>query len=66
MGGGSFHPSTLISATQLAVAVGEEVPNTETSFFPEQSTFSQVDRKLMAKLKDEEALGETRERIGFL
>ena len=28
--------------------------------------FSQVDKKLMAKLKDEEALGDTRERIGFL
>ena len=25
MGGGSFHPSTLISATQMAVTVGEEV-----------------------------------------
>ena len=25
VGGGSFHPSTLISATQLAVAVAEEV-----------------------------------------
>ena len=33
VGGGSFHPSTLISATQLAVAVGEEVLNTKTPFF---------------------------------
>jgi len=49
VGGGSFHPSTLISATQMAVSVAEE-----------------VDRKLMSKLKDEEALGDTRERIGFL
>ena len=66
MGGGSFHPSTLISATQLAVAVGEEVQNTEAPFFMQQITFSQVDKKLMAKLKDEEGLGDTRERIGFL
>jgi len=49
VGGGSFHPSTLISATQMAASVAEE-----------------VDRKLMSKLKDEEALGDTRERIGFL
>ena len=70
VGGGSFHPSTLISATQLAVAVGEEVPGLTWPFFLHKtcinSTFSQVDRKLMAKLKDEEALGDTRERIGFL
>jgi len=49
VGGGSFHPATLVTATKLAVTVGTE-----------------VDRKLIAKLKQEEQLGETREKIGFL
>ena len=66
VGGGSFHPSTLISATQMAVSVAEEVYFEISILGPKKLSDFQVDRKLMSKLKDEEALGDTRERIGFL
>ena len=50
----------------MAVSVAEEV-YFETSILSPKKLFDfQVDRKLMSKLKDEEALGDTRERIGFL
>jgi exosome complex component RRP42 len=49
LGGGSFHPATLVAAGQLAVAVAGE-----------------VDAGLGAALAREEALGESRERVGFL
>lgn len=49
VGGGSFHPGTLVSATKMAVSVGTE-----------------VNRVLMAKLEQEEMLGDNREKIGFL
>ena len=66
VGGGSFHPSTLISATQMAVAVAEEVFFEISNSSLKKLFYFQVDRKLMSKLKDEAALGDTRERIGFL
>ena len=49
VGGGSFHPATLLSATKMAITVGTELNNA-----------------LMLKLKQEENLGESREKIGFL
>jgi len=49
VGGGSFHPATLVSATKMAVSVATE-----------------INRVLMAKLDQEELLGENREKIGFL
>lgn len=49
IGGGSFQPNSLHSATKQAVEVG-----------------TLLNRKLMIKLKQEEALGRTREKVGFL
>eukprot|EP00092_Neocalanus_flemingeri_P027564 GFUD01029905.1.p1 GENE.GFUD01029905.1~~GFUD01029905.1.p1 ORF type:complete len:293 (+),score=89.54 GFUD01029905.1:76-954(+) len=49
VGGGSFHPATLLAATKMAVTVGTE-----------------LNRVLMVKLDQEEKMGETREKIGFL
>lgn len=49
VGGGSFHPATLLAATKMAVTVGTE-----------------LNRALVAKLQQEEQIGENREKIGFL
>jgi len=49
VGGGSFHPGTLASATKLACSVG-----------------TQLNKALTNKIKQEEILGEDREKIGFL
>jgi len=49
IGGGSFHPATMLSATKLAISVGTELNNA-----------------LMVKLIQEEKMGESREKIGFL
>ena len=50
----------------MAVSVAEEVYFEISILGPTKLSDFQVDRKLMSKLKDEEALGDTRERIGFL
>ena len=49
VGGGSFHPATLLTATKMAVTVGTE-----------------LNRVLVAKLEQEEQIGENREKVGFL
>ena len=49
LGGGSFHPSTVMSAVKMAGEVGVE-----------------INRVLMEKVRQEESLGDNREKIGFL